>query len=85
VVGAVGLTLGDLFPPRALETHAAKRERRPFPPLDVLRCVAQEALIVAVAAMRLAGGHPLADDDRKRLLVAANRISAAVQLAEGTA
>jgi len=84
VVSAAGLSLSDLFPPRPLDSHAAKRERRLFPALDILRCIAQEALILAVAAIRIAGGHPIPDDERKRLLVAAERICAAVDLAEGT-
>src|SRR5688500_8974124 len=56
IVSAAGLTLSDLFPPRSLDSHATKRERRPFPATDVLRCIAQEALIVAVVAMRLGRG-----------------------------
>ena len=84
VVTSAGLTLSDLFPPRSLAAHSAKRERRPFPALDVLRCIAQEALILVVAAMRIAGGHPIPGEERKRLLVAAARICAAVDLAEGS-
>ena len=85
VVSGAGLTLAELFPPKPIGAHSTKSERRPFPALDVLRCIAQEALILAVAAMRLGRGHPIPDDDRKRLLVAAERICAAVQLAEGAA
>ena len=83
VVSAAGLSLSDLFPPRPLDSHATKAERRPFPAIDVLRCVAQEALIVAVAAMRLGRGEVMRDSDRDRLLVAVDRICAAVDLAEG--
>src|SRR5688500_1646021 len=83
VVSAAGLALSDLFPPRPLDSHATKAERRPFPAIDVLRCVAQEALIVAIAAMRLGRSEVIADGDRERLRVAAERICAAVDLAEG--
>src|SRR5262245_59848234 len=85
IVAAAGITFADLFPLRPIPAHVSKRERRPFPALDVLRCIAQEALVVAVAAMRLAGGHPISPEDRKRLLVASERITAAVDLAEGAA
>lgn len=83
IVSAAGITLADLFPPRPLVGHATHPERRPFPALDVLRCIVREALIVAMEASRLARGHLLPAEDRKRLLVASERISAAVALAEG--
>jgi len=84
IVTAAGLALVDLFPPRALASHSAKPDRRPFPALDVLRCIAQEALLVAVAAMRVGRGHLLSSDDRKRLLVASARIGSALELLEGS-
>lgn len=83
IVRAAGLTLAELFPPRLLDGHSAKGERRPFPALDVLRSVAQEALIVAVAALRVAGGHLLPPEDRERLLVASRRIRNALDAVEG--
>ena len=85
IVSASGITFADLFPPSPLTAHATKAERRPFPALDVLRCIVREALIVAIEASRVAAGHLLSADDRKRLLVASERISAAVALAEGAA
>jgi hypothetical protein len=85
IVSAAGLTFAELAPPRPSGAHSVKPERRPFPALDVLRCIAQEARIAAVAAMRLGQGHQISDDDRQRLLVAVERISAAVDLAEGSA
>ena len=77
VVAAAGLELADLFPPRT-DAHSVKGERRPFPAVDVLRCIAYESLVVAIAAGRLSKGHPLTDDDRMRLRVAASRLQAAV-------
>src|SRR5260370_25238921 len=56
VVAAIGLELHDLFPPRTA-AHGVKGERRPFPASDVLRSVAFEVLIVAVAASRLGDGN----------------------------
>lgn len=77
IVAAIGLDLSDLFPERP--AHRGKPERRPFPATDVLRAIEHEALIVAVAASRLGNGGTLTDDDRGRLLIASERITAAVR------
>jgi hypothetical protein len=78
VVAAAGLELADLFPPRT-DVHSVKGERRPFPAADVLRCIAFEALVVAIAASRLGAGNLIDAKDRARLLLAASRIQAAVK------
>ena len=77
VLAAVGLTFDSLFPARCIGDH--KPERRPFPASDVLRAVAFEALLVAVAASNVARGMALSDADRERLMVASSRIQAAVR------
>ena len=78
ILDAVGLEISDLFPPRQ---HHGKPERRPFPAVDVLRCVAFEALIVITAARSIANGEALGSDDYKRLLLAAERIQRALTAA----
>lgn len=80
VLGAVGLTFSDLYPPRVVD-HRVGPERRPFPAADVLRAVAFEALVVAAAARMLASGQPLGGADHDRLIVAASRIQAALTAA----
>jgi len=77
VIAAVGLNFDSLFPPRPLD-HRVRPERRPFPASDVLRAVDNEALIAATASSFIANGGTLADMDRARLLLAAQRISQAV-------
>jgi hypothetical protein len=77
IVSAVGLGLDALFPPRP--SHHQRGERRPFPAADVLRALTSEALIVAVAGSYLGNGGTLSDDDRARLLLAAERITTAVR------
>ena len=77
VLSAVGLEVDALYPERP--SHRGRSERRPFPATDVLRAIAHEALIVAVAASRLGNGGVLTDEDRRRLLMASGRITAAVQ------
>jgi type IV pilus biogenesis protein CpaD/CtpE len=79
VVAAAGLEISDLFPPRSADpAHAGKMERRPFPAADILRAVAFEALVVGCAASTLGAGGVLTDADRTRLLLAAQRIQAAL-------
>lgn len=79
VVAAVDLNLSDLFPPSGIAAgHGLTGERRPFPASDVLRAIAHEATIIAIEGARLGNGHPLSDDDRARVLLAAERIRTAV-------
>jgi hypothetical protein len=78
VLRAVGMTFDDLYPERSVDHHP-KGERRPISAADVLRCVAFEALVVAVAASRLGNGNQIDTEDRARLLLAASRIQAAVK------
>lgn len=84
IVNAAGLTLADLMPARALGDHAPP-DRSAWHARDVLALVAREARLVAVAAAGLARGIALTDGDRRRLLVAAERILDAVALAGGGA
>jgi hypothetical protein len=79
VVSAVGLDLSDLFPPREIGVGKGKPERRPFPPADILRCIASEALVVMTSAKSLLAG-PLPEFDRKRLNVAVSRICEAMDV-----
>jgi hypothetical protein len=79
VLAAAGLEMSALFPER--ETHHGKPERRPFAAADVLRAVAFESLIVSAAATAILAGEPLNSVDRDRLVVAASRLQAALDLA----
>jgi hypothetical protein len=76
VLSAVGLGFDALYPESTASTPR-RAEARPFPAADVLRCVAFEAGLVAIAAARLARGDALADADRDRLLTAATRLQVA--------
>lgn len=73
ILASIGLTFSDLFPPRPADYHG-KPERRPFPAADILRALAFEATIVALAGRAiLEGKHTEAD--QRRLLVAVGRIN----------
>lgn len=85
VVGALGLEFSDLYPPRAEceGGHHSPAVRNGFAAADILRCVAFEALVVAVVAASLMAGHPMTTIDRERLMLAVQRLQAAVSMDEG--
>lgn len=78
VLGAIGMDMADLFPRREAGRRSVKPDRRPFPAADVLRCIAFEALVVAMAGTALLSGHPFSPVDRERLILAVGRIQAAL-------
>ena len=79
ILAAVGLELRDLYPEPLAVHH--KPERRPFPAVDVLRCIAFEALVVSAAAAALLAGEPFGPAERERLILAAGRIQSALTAA----
>ncbi len=79
VLSSVGLDIHALFPER--EIQHGKSERRPFPAADVLRAIGFEALVVAAAATSLLAGQAFTEVDRERLILAAQRIQAALTAA----
>lgn len=74
ILSAIGLTFGDLYPPRQ---HQGKPERRPFPAADILRAIAFEALIVAHAGRSILSKKPYTEADQARLVLAVHRIQSA--------
>jgi len=79
VVGALGLELADLFPPRPVDTaDVGKPVRRPFPAAAILRAIAFEARIVALAGAAIIAHEPFSQFDKDRLLLAVRRISEAL-------
>lgn len=72
VIGAIGMELSDLFPPK---DSASGPVRNPFPATDALRAIAFESLVV-VAAAKAVAQYPGAE--RERLLLAAERINSAL-------
>lgn len=81
VVGAVGLTLSDLFPPR--EFANTKPKLASFNALDVLKALRHESLVIAIAAAQIVNGKPLSEEDAARVAVAYQRINEAIRLAGG--
>jgi len=72
------MELHDLFPQSEDGRHFAKPEKRPISAADILRVIAFEASLVAVAAADMAAGKPLADGDKARLTKAVVYIDAAL-------
>ncbi len=81
VLAAIGLTFGDLFPEKLSIDHRSRRMSRPFPATDVLRALAHEALVVALAASHVAKGEPLSQVDVDRVFLAEQRIRQGMKLA----
>lgn len=75
VLGAVGMTFDDLFPPKPIGDH--KAISRPFPATDVLKLIARDALIVSATAVTLRS-RPLRKAEGDRLIEAAAKIQAAL-------
>lgn len=81
ILDALNLTFSDLFPDKITDHGRPIRPR--FPATDILRCISFEALLVAISACNIAKGIQLTDEDKQRLMVAAGRIDAAVEVMNG--
>jgi len=75
VVDALGLTLADLFD-RPLGNHY-RPTKGTIPARDLLEIIDQEALVVAMIALRFGDTKELSDEDLDRLKTAAARIGRA--------
>ena len=84
VVSAVGMTLADLMPSRAIGHHVP-RERRPFNAQDVLACLDTELTIATLATLDISKGKLPTEVERERLLLASRRIHAAIELTQDNA
>jgi hypothetical protein len=75
VVGALGLELHELFPPKDKPTNSPSRTARLLTPGQALELLHDEAQIIAVCGANIAHGVVLSHDDRERALLAAGRIA----------
>lgn len=84
VLGAVGMDMTDLFPPdeRRREYGPNKPAVKPaFYASDLMRVIAFEALVVQIVAFDIASGKNPSEEDRKRMMVAYERIDEAMRYA----
>jgi len=82
IVAAVGMGWDPWFPPKSSQ-DALQPIRRPFPAGDVLEAIADESMVVAVAAANVALGVELKDEDLWRVWEAHVRIQQAREVALG--
>ncbi len=75
IVGAMGLELHDLFPPRDAPPGTPKRTPRLLTASQALDLLTDESLLVAVAAANVGHGVALTTVDKDRVLVAAGKIN----------
>ena len=79
VMSAVDLELKDLYP-EPLKHHSAPGKPNHYHAArEALRVLRPEVLLVAIAAENIVNGIDLADDDRDRLILAAQRIRGAAE------
>ena len=74
VIGAIGLEMHDLFPPK-FTASAPMRRRRLLTAGQALELLNDEAQLIALAGSNIGHGIELTDADRDRVLQAAGRIA----------
>lgn len=80
VLDAVGMEFADLYPERI---QAGNRTPLKFSAYDVLKCLKDEAVIIALAASDCTRGIPFSESDLRRVQAAYERIEDAVALVWG--
>ena len=75
ILGALGLTFSDLYPPREASGREPPHTPRLLTAAQALELLETEALLVAVAAANLAHGLTITEADKARLLSAAGRVN----------
>jgi hypothetical protein len=83
IVGALGLDLADLFPPKPVD-HAPK-VRKPWAARDVVAALRAETMVGWVLLTDIANGKVLTKGDRERAKVAAERAAHLMRELEGAA
>lgn len=79
IVGAIGMDIGELFPPDDKLSHHKPKVKNAFYATDLLKLIEFESTIVIIAANDLAKGKQLSDNDRSRLKQAHERILESVR------
>lgn len=82
VVGAIGMDMTDLFPPREQQDYTHPQAKPRFYATDLLRAIHRESQIVAIAALDMAKGRTLKQEDLARLKLAGERINTAMEASE---
>lgn len=88
VLGACGLTLGNLFPARLDDLspesrRAARQAMRESSWRSALGVAEHEATVVLIASAELLAGRPLSTDDHERVAQAVERLTGAREVMRG--
>ena len=83
VLGAVGLTFDDLFPPRPPRAEGYRSERKPWLPSDVFEVTRFEVAVASLIACDLHKGRTVSDLDYGRLRTAWSRLEHIAEVAYG--
>lgn len=84
VLAAVGMDMTDLFPPDIKRREYGDHKPRVKPAFyasDLLKAIAFEALVVQLVAYDIASGRNPSEEDRKRMMLAFERIDEATRQA----
>jgi hypothetical protein len=82
VLGALGMDMNDLFPPKAKTQDGIRPAIKPaFFASDLMRIIHLESLVVQIVAFDIAKGKPVTEETRERMLTAYHRIDEAVRYA----
>lgn len=80
ITGSVGMDISELYPPKEFDEFAPK-QKIGFNARDVLAAISLEMTIVVICASDMAKGKTLGEESKKRLLLAASRITTAIEVA----
>ena len=83
VLGAVGLSFDDLFPPRPPRAEGYRSERKPWLPSDVFDVARFEVAVASLIACDLHKGRTVSDLDYGRLWTAWSRLEHIAEVAYG--
>lgn len=81
VLGALGLTVSDLFPER-LPEHSYPKVRA-FTAMDALRALTFEGTVLALVGSDIAEGKAVSEIDAQRVRVSVGRIATALEFVGG--
>lgn len=79
VLGALGLDMADLYPPRESAGAGRQAEQRPFSVRDLIQALQAELRVAWVLLADLAAGREPTEADRRRALKARDRCAALIE------
>lgn len=80
IAAACGVELSELFPPARGSHEPVNPLRRPIPAGALLRVAAHEALVVAIAASKIANGEEFTPSDHARIVTSVERLQDVAKL-----